>query len=556
MKNSILIGVFVAFSISASTAQEAIIIDHSCDNLAEIPAEWIDSAKSRLFIAYGHTSHGSQLISGMNALKSYYTDGTYNWSHEGGEDALHLFEGSQYSEGDLDHDAGYAGWDDKTRTYLDANPSCNVLVWSWCGQVDDVDLDSHYFTPMEELEAEYPNVKFVYMTGHLEGEGIEGNLNTANQTIRDYCLENRKVLFDFADIEKYDPDALINYQELWANDACLYDPDGSDPIERTVNWATQWLSNNPSHELSSISSLCGECSHSVSLNCIKKGIASWYLWARLAGWQEVDPGFPVTDIRISSEGDADTISMEGGTLQLYASVLPENASIREVSWSVTNSTGQADINSSGLLTAISNGLVIVRASAMDGTGIYDEFSVTIFNQSSIAIESISISSEGAITEITVPGGSLQLYAQILPASASDQNINWEIISNSGNASVNQAGLVTAIANGTVSVQASSLANESVNDAIEITISGQTADAFQTHQIIPDIRISGEDLLIRNEDFNIQVIRVVSLNGGVLLSEKVFSDSHSISLSGLKSGIYAIQAISDLHGYRSVLLAVP
>lgn len=44
-----------------------------------IPDTYITAAKNNLHIAYGHTSHGSQLITGMNALENYY--GTkYNWN--------------------------------------------------------------------------------------------------------------------------------------------------------------------------------------------------------------------------------------------------------------------------------------------------------------------------------------------------------------------------------------------------------------------------------------------------------------------------------------------
>ncbi len=261
-------------------AQQGILINHQGINLADIPAEWINTAKEDLNIGYGHTSHGSQLTSGMNALEFFYTDGTYNWSHSGGPGELHLFEGAGYGSGYLELDCGYAGWDQQTRDYLDDHPDCNVIIWSWCGQVNNVDLNTHYLDPMEQLESEYPDVKFVYMTGHLEGLGPEGSLQQANQQIRDYCNLNDKILFDFADIEKYSPDADTNYQQYFANDGCNYQLPGGG----TANWAINWMNNNPDHELTQISDLCSSCAHSVNLNCVKKGIACWYLWARCAGW--------------------------------------------------------------------------------------------------------------------------------------------------------------------------------------------------------------------------------------------------------------------------------
>ncbi len=273
---------FVSIMVSG---QQAIIIDHNYIDLSQIPDNWIDSAKAKLFIGYGHTSHGNQITAGMEALESYFSDGRFNWNHEGGAGELHLFEGSGYDDnGYLDHDAGYTGWDNKTRTFLADFPECNVIIWSWCGQVNDVDLQDHYIGPMEQLEADYPDVQFVYMTGHLEGSGPDGSLFEANQEIRDSCIKKNKILFDFADIEKYEPYGTKNYQEFYCDDGCNYDPDGEDPVDRSQNWANNWLTNHSDHELAQISQLCSGCDHSVSINCVKKGIAAWYLWIKLAGW--------------------------------------------------------------------------------------------------------------------------------------------------------------------------------------------------------------------------------------------------------------------------------
>ncbi len=91
---------------------------------------------------------------------------------------------------------------------------------------------------MSQLEESYPNVKFIYMTCHLNGTGATGNLNLRNEQIRDYCIANKKILYDFADIESYDPDGLVNYMLLNANDNCDYDSDENGSLDK--NWATSW----------------------------------------------------------------------------------------------------------------------------------------------------------------------------------------------------------------------------------------------------------------------------------------------------------------------------
>lgn len=264
---------------------QKIVIDHDDIDLSDIPSNWLDSARANLWIGYGHSSHGSQLTTGMDAIDDYFNNSTYDWSTVANSSSVHVDDTTSLLEGDL----GYQDWTEKTRSYLDNNSGCNVVMWSWCGQVDDLailyssSLQEHLFDSIDALVTEYPDVKFVIMTGHLEGEGIDGNVNVANDSIRDYCANHSSdnvVLFDFADIEKYSPDADTNFQTYNADDACDYDhPDG-----HTANWATYWLSQNANSQLDSITDECSSCSHSECLNCTKKGIAAWFLFARLAGW--------------------------------------------------------------------------------------------------------------------------------------------------------------------------------------------------------------------------------------------------------------------------------
>jgi len=41
-----------------------IIIDHTTTDISKIPPYWIEQAKALLRASYGHTSHGSQLVTG------------------------------------------------------------------------------------------------------------------------------------------------------------------------------------------------------------------------------------------------------------------------------------------------------------------------------------------------------------------------------------------------------------------------------------------------------------------------------------------------------------
>ena len=85
----------------------------------------------------------------------------------------------------------------------------------------------------------------------------------------------------------------------------------------------------------------------------------------------------VISISVTGAGGATTITTDGGTLQMSAVVSPADATNQTVTWSVVPNTGSAFISTSGLLTAIANGTVTVRAAANDGSGVYGQLVITI-----------------------------------------------------------------------------------------------------------------------------------------------------------------------------------
>jgi len=290
----------------------AIIADHRVVNYVRfdmIPEENITNAKNSLHIAYGHTSHGSQIVTGMTGLIAFKesqngTAGLYDFNNGGADGALDFHD--YFVSGDLGNPDRIT-WSNRTRTYLDdpANADVNVVMWSWCGQVssaseEDIEL---YLSLMSSLENDYPNVTFVYMTGHTDGTGLEGNLHIRNEQIRNYCKANNKVLFDFADIESYDPDGNY-YGDKHCNDNCDYDSNNDSTLD--ANWAIEWQNAHPGEWYDCTSA------HSQPLNANMKAYAAWWLWATLAGWNtttipptsnptpptNITPTFPVPTILI------------------------------------------------------------------------------------------------------------------------------------------------------------------------------------------------------------------------------------------------------------------
>lgn len=222
-----------------------IIANHTViEDFELIPDTIISAVTSNYRILYGHTSHGSQIMSGLTMLYVEDTKYVRPTFHEVGDDL-----GAN----------GDTSWVPITRNWLNSNPTYNMVIWSWCGGVsisNETEINV-YLNAMNQLEIDYPNVLFVYMTGHLDGSGENGNLRTRNRQIRQYCLDNEKILFDFEDIESYDPDGT-------------YYPDETD----ACGWCGDWCATHTCPT-------CSTCAHSHCFNCYLKAKAFWWMLAAL-----------------------------------------------------------------------------------------------------------------------------------------------------------------------------------------------------------------------------------------------------------------------------------
>ncbi|MCK7489814.1 MAG: hypothetical protein MZU79_06005 [Anaerotruncus sp.] len=110
--------------------------------------------------------------------------------------------------------------------------------------------------------------------------------------IRDYCVANNKILYDFYDIECYDPDGNY-YGNKPPDDALNYDSNG-DGV-RDSNWGTIWQNANPGKWFA-----C-ESPHSQPITANMKAYAAWWLWARLAGGTAAKINYRSFSLRIFPE---------------------------------------------------------------------------------------------------------------------------------------------------------------------------------------------------------------------------------------------------------------
>ena len=243
-----------------SQAAAPVIIDHTCTDITKIPDSWITQVKSALKIHYAHTSHGEQPLEGCSRLAA---DPKYNYYPDNCHvpvttDSMSLMDG-QYTDGYCET---YVGpelyWEGPealaiTRSVL-GSFDVNISMWTWCSQLNyysQAEVQT-YLNNMAQLESEYPDVTFVYMTGNAQSTEERQNRYDRNNQIREFCRTNNKILFDFADLD------------CWYNGE-QHTVDGI-PVE------------HPHYN-------GDEAAHTTYESCENKAKAFWWLLARIAGWQ-------------------------------------------------------------------------------------------------------------------------------------------------------------------------------------------------------------------------------------------------------------------------------
>jgi len=253
-----------------AVADDPLIIDHTCTDLESVPLDVIEQIKSPDNVFhYAHRSHGWQPVEGLIYIESTYGN-TYNFDREYcgmPEDptALGMWDGM--IDGDYVSPEYYwfsADGMNDVRGILTNNPEIRYSMWSWCGEhawwpLEDIQA---YLDSLDQLNNEFENVTFVYMTGHAEYSDYDpwGSLMRweRGNMIRDYCIENDKVLFDFEDMD------------------CWYE--GEQHVVTLELDSTYVIpAQHPAYQ-------GNEVAHTTMENCINKGKAFWYMMARLRGW--------------------------------------------------------------------------------------------------------------------------------------------------------------------------------------------------------------------------------------------------------------------------------
>lgn len=186
----------------------------------------------------------------------------------------------------------------------------------------------------------------------------------------------------------------------------------------------------------------------------------------------------------------------GGSLQITATVFPDDATDLSFTWSSSNpSVATVDIN--GLVTALTLGTAEITATANDGSGVSANCTITV---EATPVESIEIN--GGVDSLLV-GTTLQLSAVVLPVDATFPAFTWNT-SDAAVATISTEGLVSALTPGEVTLTATVTNQPAILASVTIVV------YKEPDPVIPDAIES--PMSVRNADcpvFNLQGQRVLS-----------------------------------------------
>ncbi len=236
----------------------------------------------------------------------------------------------------------------------------------------------------------------------------------------------------------------------------------------------------------------------------------------------------------------------GETVQLKATVLPENATNKNIKWTTLN-PGVATVSDQGLVTGIAEGTTQIYATSASNSQCYAICRITVAKQK-VPVTGIELANNafGIPFEVNI-GKSLILSPTVKPANATNKDIIWTS-SDSGVADVKN-GMVTGISEGSVTITAT-------------TVDGGFSASCAVNVTKPTVYVTG--ISVNTEQMTVNIKEQKKLQAAVTpadATDKTItfkSNNNAIAtvttdgtVTGISPGTTLIQAISDTNAGKFI-----
>lgn len=194
----------------------------------------------------------------------------------------------------------------------------------------------------------------------------------------------------------------------------------------------------------------------------------------------------VTSVKINSNVYS---VYEGDTIILSATVSPDNATNKKITWS-SNDTSVATVDSNGVVTAKKSGSVKITAKSSSNTNISDSKTITV-NVKTIPVTKLTTDTTSKTLKYNK---TYQWNVTVVPDNATNKQITYSS-SDTSVATVDSTGKITSKSkNGTATITAKSVDNNDKKATIKITVyedkplnveSGLISTYFQSDSVYKD-----------------------------------------------------------------------
>ena len=174
---------------------------------------------------------------------------------------------------------------------------------------------------------------------------------------------------------------------------------------------------------------------------------------------------PVTSVSL----DKTTLTLtEGGSATLTATVKPDDASNKQVTWE-SDKVAVATVDENGKVTAVKAGTAVITVTTKDG-GKTAKCTVTV-KAATVAVTSVTLDKTSLALQI---GESAILNATVKPDNATNKEVTWSS-SNTGIATVDANGKVTAKAAGNATITATAKDGSGKKATCAVTVTAPTVE---------------------------------------------------------------------------------